>query len=68
MIAEGRKIIVVDGKILKVDSWLRYHPGGEKTIMHMVGRDATDEVNAYGQALPSEYMTTDPFSEQVALS
>ena len=48
MIAEGRKVIIVDGKVLKVDAWLKYHPGGDKSIMHMVGRDATDEVTAYG--------------------
>lgn len=46
MIAEGRTIIIVDGQVLKVDAWLSYHPGGDKAIMHMVGRDATDEVNA----------------------
>ena len=46
MIAEGRAIIIVDGEVLKVDPWLQYHPGGDKAIMHMVGRDATDEVNA----------------------
>jgi len=45
-IAEGRHIIIVDGKVLKVDAWLPYHPGGDKAIKHMVGRDATDEVNA----------------------
>ena len=61
MIAEGRMIIIVDDKVLKVDSWLRYHPGGEKTIMHMVGRDATDEVNAYAQAPRSGCMTADLF-------
>ena len=48
LIADGRKIIVLDGKVLKVDTWLRFHPGGDKAMMHMVGRDATDEVNAYG--------------------
>lgn len=48
MIARDRTVIIVDGKVLKVDAWLRYHPGGDKAIMHMVGRDATDEVNAYG--------------------
>lgn len=48
MIANGRTIIIVDGKVLKVDSWLNFHPGGEKVIMHLVGRDATDEVNGYG--------------------
>ena len=47
MIAEGSTIIIIDDKVLKVDAWLKYHPGGDKSIMHMVGRDATDEVNAY---------------------
>lgn len=46
LIAQGRHIIVVDGKVLKTDSWLKFHPGGDKAIQHMVGRDATDEVNA----------------------
>ncbi|KAK0611140.1 fatty acid desaturase-domain-containing protein [Immersiella caudata] len=44
MIAEGRSIIILDGFVLKVDAWLKYHPGGPKAIFHMVGRDATDEV------------------------
>lgn len=46
LIAAGKKIIIVDGEALKVDAWLPYHPGGDKAILHMVGRDATDEVNA----------------------
>jgi delta8-fatty-acid desaturase len=46
LIADGRSIIIVDQKVLRVDAWLKYHPGGEKAIQHMVGRDATDEVNA----------------------
>jgi cytochrome b involved in lipid metabolism len=50
LIADGRKVIVVDGKVLKVDAWLKYHPGGDKAIMHMIGRDATDEVNACVEA------------------
>ncbi|KAI9868401.1 MAG: hypothetical protein M1813_005844 [Trichoglossum hirsutum] len=45
LIADGHSVIIVDGKVLKVDAWLKYHPGGDKAIMHMVGRDATDEVN-----------------------
>lgn len=44
LIAEGRQIVIVDKKVLKVDAWLPYHPGGDKSIRHMVGRDATDEV------------------------
>ena len=47
MIADGRTIIIVDGRVIKADAWLKYHPGGDKAILHMVGRDATDEVNAY---------------------
>lgn len=45
LIAEGKSIIIIDQMVLKVDAWLKYHPGGDKAIMHMVGRDATDEVN-----------------------
>ncbi|AEO67731.1 uncharacterized protein THITE_2116696 [Thermothielavioides terrestris NRRL 8126] len=45
LIAEGRTIIIVDQHVIKADAWLKYHPGGDKAIMHMVGRDATDEVN-----------------------
>ena len=46
LIADGKTIIIVDGKVLKVDSWLKYHPGGDKAVLHMVGRDATAEVDA----------------------
>ena len=51
LIAQGRSIIIVDNKVLKVDAWIPFHPGGEKSIQHLVGRDATDEVNAYAIAL-----------------
>lgn len=46
LIAEGRTLVIVDGLVLHVDAWIPYHPGGDKAIRHMVGRDATDEVNA----------------------
>jgi len=46
MIADGKTVIILDNKVLMVDAWLKYHTGGDKVIMHMVGRDATDEVNA----------------------
>ena len=44
LIADGRKIVIVNQAVLQVDPWMKYHPGGETAIMHMVGRDATDEV------------------------
>lgn len=48
LIAAGRSIVIVDDKVLKVDAWMPYHPGGDKAIQHMIGRDATDEVTRYG--------------------
>lgn len=57
LIADGRSIVIVDGKVLRVDAWLPYHPGGDKAIMHMIGRDATDEVNAYvPPSLPGQFV------------
>jgi delta8-fatty-acid desaturase len=47
MIAENKLIIIVDGKVLRLDSWIKFHPGGDMAIKHMVGKDATDEVSAY---------------------
>ncbi|KAK9321069.1 fatty acid desaturase-domain-containing protein [Lipomyces orientalis] len=47
MIAQGKTIVIYEARVLQLDSWLRKHPGGEKVVFHMVGRDATDEFNAY---------------------
>jgi delta8-fatty-acid desaturase len=47
LIADGKHVIIFEGRVLKVDAFLKFHPGGEKPIKHMVGRDATDEINAY---------------------
>lgn len=46
LIADGKAVFIINQQVLKVDPWLKYHPGGEKAIRHMVGRDATDEVTA----------------------
>ncbi|KAI1090485.1 fatty acid desaturase [Rostrohypoxylon terebratum] len=46
LIADGRTIFILDQYVFKADPWLQYHPGGDKAILHMVGRDATDEVTA----------------------
>ncbi|KAE8356579.1 fatty acid/sphingolipid desaturase [Aspergillus coremiiformis] len=45
-IAEGKHMIIFDNRVLKVDAWIKFHPGGDKSIQHMVGKDATDEINA----------------------
>jgi len=56
LIAQGRKVVLVDGNVLKVDAWLPYHPGGDKAILHMVGRDATNEVKAFHSAETQTFM------------
>lgn len=47
LIAGGSKIVIFNQFVLKVDPWLPYHPGGDTAILHMVGKDATDEIQAY---------------------
>jgi len=47
LIADGRHVFIHSGRVIKADAWLKFHPGGDTAIKHMVGRDATDEVNAY---------------------
>ena len=47
LIAKGQLIVIANARVLRLDKWLTRHPGGEKTILHMVGRDATDEINGY---------------------
>lgn len=51
LIANGSSVIIVGNEVLKLDAWLMHHPGGHKTIQHMIGRDATDEITAYVSCL-----------------
>jgi len=46
LIAEGQTIVIFEDSILRLDSWLSRHPGGRLVVLHMVGRDATDEIKA----------------------
>lgn len=46
LIEKGHAIVILGKLALKLDAWLQYHPGGEKSIQHMIGKDATDEINA----------------------
>jgi cytochrome b involved in lipid metabolism len=46
LIENGHAIVILGQHVLNLDSWLNYHPGGAKVILHVVGRDATDEINA----------------------
>ncbi|RKP31791.1 fatty acid/sphingolipid desaturase [Metschnikowia bicuspidata] len=47
LIAQGKAIVVYKDNVLNLTPWLKYHPGGDKAVFHMVGRDATDEMDAY---------------------
>ena len=47
-IIAGELIFVYRNYLLRVpQSWLDAHPGGSLAILHFVGRDATDEIDAY---------------------
>jgi delta8-fatty-acid desaturase len=47
-ILAGDFLIIYNGHLLRIpDSWLDAHPGGKLAILHFVGRDATDEIQAY---------------------
>ncbi len=52
LIADGKHVFIFDDRVLKVDAWIPFHPGGDKSIKHMVGQDATDEINAYVSSCP----------------
>lgn len=46
-IARGQSIVIFENLVLNLDKWVQFHPGGDKAIYHMIGRDATDEMRAY---------------------
>ncbi|KAF2152598.1 fatty acid desaturas-like protein [Myriangium duriaei CBS 260.36] len=56
LIADGRTVFILDGRVVKADAWRPFHPGGDKAMMHMVGRDATDEVTALHSAEAKKLM------------
>lgn len=47
LIARGQHVIIYKGFVLRVDSWLPFHPGGIKCVEHVVGRDASVEVSIH---------------------
>lgn len=46
LVEQGHAIVISEGYVLKLDAWLNRHPGGAKVILHVVGRDATVELDA----------------------
>ncbi|KAJ4248720.1 hypothetical protein NW762_012558 [Fusarium torreyae] len=47
LIADDQTIVIFEDAVLRLDGWMERHPGGRLAILHMVGRDATDEMKAY---------------------
>ncbi|EMG47225.1 hypothetical protein G210_2473 [Candida maltosa Xu316] len=47
LISEGKVIVIYENNVLNLTGWIKKHPGGELAVYHMIGRDATDEMNAY---------------------
>ena len=47
LIAQGEPVVIHEGYALNISKWIDSHPGGRLAILHMVGRDATDEINMY---------------------
>ena len=45
MIAAGDSLVIKEDMLLRLNAWKDKHPGGDLVIQHMVGRDATDEIN-----------------------
>ena len=45
LIAAGDLIVINDNAVLRLNAWKDRHPGGSLVIQHMVGRDATAEIN-----------------------
>lgn len=57
LIAAGDIIVIADSNVLRLNGWKDKHPGGELVLRHMIGRDATDEIN---MCVPTYY--TPPFA------
>lgn len=47
LLKRDRAVVIYKDNVLDVTNWLARHPGGDKAILHMVGKDATDEMLAY---------------------
>jgi delta8-fatty-acid desaturase len=47
-ILAGEPLLIYNNNLLRIPlSWLDEHPGGSLAILHFVGRDASDEIDAY---------------------
>jgi hypothetical protein len=61
-IAQGDPVVIYEGHALHLGEWINRHPGGKLAILHMVGRDATDEINMYVMRAPPALCPSVPAS------
>lgn len=47
LILKGHVLVLHRRTVYRLNRWLTSHPGGALAILHFVGRDATDELEAY---------------------
>lgn len=50
---DGEPVVIYNGYVLHLGEWINRHPGGKLAILHMVGRDATDEIDMYVFCAPA---------------
>ena len=47
-ILKGENLVIYRGQLIRISpTWLEEHPGGSIAILHFVGRDASDEIEAF---------------------
>lgn len=46
-IIQGDLLLIYRSAVVNATSWASFHPGGVLALLHFVGRDATDEIEAY---------------------
>jgi len=47
-ILKGENLVIYRGQLIRIPpNWLEEHPGGSIAILHFVGRDASDEIEAF---------------------
>jgi delta8-fatty-acid desaturase len=56
-ICEGQVLIIYRSQVLNATKWASHHPGGALALLHFVGRDATDEIDAYHSESAKKRMT-----------
>ena len=47
LISQGHVLVIHRQLVYRLNGWLAKHPGNHLSILHFVGRDATDEIEAY---------------------